>query len=304
VAVVLLATGAIASNASTSHRSNASTLQRQQTLHQSISPSALLARLASARSAVLSQAVLSPRLQAAGTATPTVTSAATPTATSTNGYPDPQFVLQNMLTVYDLVKTARFTYILDGEQVSTIKFHINVPGDAACKGPSMKGTLNSKQTLEGTSQSSTLKEKFIQIKTTNWINSKSTHNKWKKAKNIQTKIQVFGTYAVTNPLTCGTASQSGGTAHQSGGTDTIKDLQNMGPAQWKGHSVWDIRGIDVSTDSSGNTFDIPFQFLVDQQHYYPYVYKQTLTDTPDSVTLTNEQDLINFGEKLSIKKPV
>lgn len=297
--VLVLLSGTLGSKASSSHR--------QQAPLRSMSPSQLPAILSSHPLSSFAQSSTTGRVRpminpAAPTATATKPPAATPTATATatNNYPDPTFVLQNMLAVFDQVRTVHYQNVLDGEQANTIKFNINDVGDATCKGPALKGKLTATQTLEGTSQSSTVNEQYVQIKKKNWV-KKAKQKHFNKVKVIQVKIQVFGNYQVQQPLNCTAQPQL--RAAQTG-TTTIKDLKNEGPDVFNGIPVWRISGVETITiDTQGNTLDIPFYFLISQDHYFPYVYGQSINDTQDHATLNNKQVLTKAGEKVTVKTP-
>ena len=240
-------------------------------------------------------------LQTGATATPTATpqptTTPTPGPTANPAYPDPVTLLNNAITVYSALKSSHFEIVIDGEQTGVEKLHIDVPGDATCKGPSMKGNASASDTLEGTSQSRKLKEKFIQVKTKTFINSTSTKKRWAQQKG--TRFTVFS-FPIDNPLICTT--DTGGTG-SGGTTDQLKDLVNLGPSTFQGTAVWHVRATDVTVDAQGQTSEQTLDFLIGQKPYLPYVFSVTVTDPQSNATLVEKQILTKFGKKVQVKAP-
>lgn len=252
------------------------------------------------------------------TATPVGTTTATP-GTTPSPYPDPVTILQNMIDVFSRVTTTHFQNVTDAKQTTAAlrqnaaakattieELVITQTGNATCKGPSLKMTVTGKDTLVATKQSRSFKGQFVQIKTKTWEKAKSTKSKWKTVNG--NNVTVLGFPApVQNPLLCPSSSSSGGSSSgssgSSSGSDQIKNLINGGPSTFKGVSVWDIKGTDVHIDAQGNTYNIPFDFLISQTGYLPYSYTQTLTDTTNHVILIEKQIMTKFGEKVTVKKP-
>jgi hypothetical protein len=234
-------------------------------------------------------------------ATPTATPTATTTATST--YPDPRVILQNMVTVLEQVASAHFDDTIDGNQINTEVLHIDIPGDATCTGPAMKGQVTGSDTLEGTSQKTTYKASFIWINKKAWVKSKATHQKWAKSKATITPFQGFTLNFQTDifPLPCGGTALAVLSRPQQT-TPQIKDLVNLGPDTFQGIPVWHIRFVIPQTDTSGQTYDVQYDLLISQDHYLPYVQTVTIALDPQT-TLINKSVMTKFGNKVTVKKP-
>lgn len=241
----------------------------------------------------------------AGTATPSPsptagaspTPVATGTVTATPTFPDPVTLLQNTVAVYQKIRTAHFELVTNGNQPGTEKLHLDAKGDVSCKGPTLKGHVSAKDTIETTSKVSTLSVNFIIVKNTAYQRSKSTKNKWRK-----TSAAAFTQLGISadNLLLC-PSSQSGSSSGSSGGNSQFKDLVNLGPATFQGHAVWHIRATETSTGSSGQPANGTFDLLLDQSRYFPY--ESTYSQTDQGVSLMQKQVLTKFGEKLSISAP-
>ena len=242
-------------------------------------------------------------LQTGGTPTPTVTPqpVATPSPTANPNHPDPVTILSNAITVYSQLKTSHFEMVIDGEQTGVEKLHIDVPGDATCSGPSMKGTASASDTLEGTSQARKLKENFIQVKARTWLKSTATKKRWKRQSG--NRFTVFS-FPIDNPLICSSSSGgSGSGSGSSGATDQLKDVVNLGPSSFQGTPVWHIQATDVTVDAQGQTSEQKLDFLIGQKPYLPFVFSVSLNDPQNNVTLVEKQILTKFGKKVQVKAP-
>jgi len=242
---------------------------------------------------------------AQATTTPTVspTPNATPTTTATSTYPDPLVILQNMITVLDQVASAHFDNTIDGNQVNTEKLHIDIPGDATCTGPAMKGQVTGSDTLEGTSQKTSYKASFIWINKKAWVKSKATHQRWAKAKATITPFTGFPLNFQTEifPLTC-TGTQAARLSQPQQTSPQIKDLVNLGPDTFQGIAVWHIRFVIPTTDTTGQTLDVQWDLLISQDHYLPYVQTETIPLDPQT-SLIVKLVMTKFGAKVTVKKP-
>lgn len=230
------------------------------------------------------------------TTTPVTT---TPVATGTiTNYADPVNLLNNMIQVYQQVRSAHFQLVTNDEQPKQEKLHIGVTGDVTCKGPALKGHLSARDTQEATNKVSELSLNFIVVKKAAYQKSKSTKGQWKK---ISAKLLAkdFGISA-DNVLLCPSSSSSSG-GSSSGNNSTIKNLVNLGPATFQGHTVWHIQATEVSTDSSNQQVQGTLDLLIDQARYVPYEIMYTATN--QGVTQIQKQILTKFGEKLTIKAP-
>lgn len=240
-------------------------------------------------------------LQAGPTATPTATTPPTvqPTVTSTpNNWPDPTTLVQRMLTVYGAVRSLHFAQVTIEEQQPHIeKVTITATGDATCKNQAVKAHLVGTDKLEGTSQVKKLNAYYVQIGKKAWeLSPQETHKVWK-----QVKLSKMSNLSLTidNFLACASSSSS---SSGSGGS-SLKDLTNLGPDTFQGIAVWHVRGTLVISDGSGNTSDAQVDFLIGRDHYLPYVYQVSATDTQNNITLNEKQTLTKFGEKLNITAP-
>jgi len=195
------------------------------------------------------------------------------------------------------VKYAHFVITTDGEQTGVEHLAINATGDATCTGPSMKAKITASDTLEGTQQSTKVKESIVQIKNKVWLKSAKKNAKWTKSK---AKVVTVLSIQVTNPLLCPSGASGSGTSGSSP-TDQLKNLVNLGPETFKGVSVWHIQGILI--DASGQTPPATLDFLVSQDHFLLYVYSVTVVDPTQQVTLVQKQVLTNFGKKIIVKAP-
>jgi hypothetical protein len=245
--------------------------------------------------------------QAAATATPTGTVAPTPAPTTNPAYPDPVTLLNNSVNLFDQVTSARFENIIDGDQQSTVKLHIDAVGDANCTGPSLKAKVTGKVTLEGTSQSNSVNFNLIQVKNSYYKKGKSTKKVWKK---VAPQAATAFSYPVDPPLNCPNAANAGGTGSNGGsGTATpvpstqIKDVTNLGPDTVGGVAVWHIQLTQVAIDSTGAASQSVLDFYVGQKHPLPYKYLQTVNDTTNGVKIVFQQLFTKFGEKVTIKAP-
>ena len=239
------------------------------------------------------------------TSTPTVspTPGATPTTTATSTYPDPRVILSNMITVLEQIASVHFDSTIDGNQVNTEMLHIDIPGDATCTGPAMKGQVAATDTLEGTSQKTSYKASFIWINKKAWVKSKATHQRWAKSKATITPLQGFTLNFQTDifPLPCG-GTQFARLSKPQQTSPQIKDLVNLGPDTFQGIAVWHIRFVIPQTDTAGQTYDVQYDLLISQDHYLPYVQTVTIALDPQT-TLVNKSVLTKFGAKVTVKKP-
>jgi hypothetical protein len=279
------------------------------------------ARIPAAKSSILVNSVSlagaanflsQPRMSAAAvfatgtvTTTPTGTSTATPTTTpTTSPYPDPQVILSNALQVLSAINTTHFEGLIDDERANVEKLHIDITGDATCKGPAMKGHISGSDTLEGTSQTKSSSQDFVWIKNKAWIKSSATHKKWTKYTKAALTVlkQPLNFKQFIFPLVC----TGGQLARHSEFLQTqpqIKDLVNLGPDTFQGIPVWHIHFIYVTTSSTGTTQELPYDFLISQDHFLPYVNYFTVTDTTVSETAVVKQILTKFGVKVTVTDP-
>jgi hypothetical protein len=250
---------------------------------------------APAQAAATQTAVTTP----VGTSTPvpggTQTPTPSPTPAATSTYPDPNTILQNTFSVYQLLRSVHYELVTDGEQTSIEKVHLDAKGDVTCKNSSISGRLTGSDTLEGTSQTTTLDVRYIQIKKKVWLKSKQSHSRW--AAGTPKDLSQFG-ITVNNILFCSSSTSSGGTNNTA-----IKDLTNVGPDTFQGVAVWHIRATQVTVDSTGKTSEATLDFLISQDHFLPYVFTVTIDDTVNHVTLVQKQILTQFGKKVNIKAP-
>ena len=298
VSIVLLASSTLGS---------AATLRQQHSTSGRAHPvGALLHQLSGIRFVGIRGLASRPRVAPAqATTTPTVTATpnATPTTTATSTYPDPQVILQNMITVLEQVVSVHFDNTIDGNQVNTEMLHIGIPGDATCTGPAMKGQVAATDTLEGTSQKTSYKASFIWINKKAWVKSKATHQRWAKSKATITPLQGFTLNFQTDifPLPCG-GTQAARLSQPQQTSPQIKDLVNLGPDTFQGVAVWHIRFVIPQTDTQGQTYDVQYDLLISQDHYLPYVQTVTIALDPQT-TVTNKSVLTKFGAKVAVKKP-
>lgn len=235
------------------------------------------------------------------TSTPTTQPSPTPTSGPT--YPDGVTLLNQAITVYQAIKSARVELITDAEQRNVVKIHIDALADATCKGPAMKMHVKASAALQGTSQKNKATLDFVQVKASTLAKGKSTKGVWKKVNAQQIAIYGFP-FAIENPLVCPSSSSSGsGTGSGGGVQDQLKDVQNMGPETFQGHQVWHVHFTDVRSTSQGDVFTFPVDVLIDQQHFIPYVFAQTIDDTQDNAVITEKQVTTKIGEKVKVKLP-
>lgn len=225
----------------------------------------------------------------------TSTSVVTPTGTTTT-YPDPVTLLRDTILVYQQIRSAHFEIVTDGDQPNIEKLHLDAVGDVTCKGPSLRGHVSAKDTLEATKKVNTLSVDFVIVKKNAYQRSKSTKNQWKKT--AQSNFSQLGISA-DNLLLC--PSSSSGSSGSGSGNNQFKNLVNLGPATFQGHAVWHIQAREVTTGSSGEPVKGTFNLYIDQKHYLPY--EQAYSQTDQGVKLNQKQILTKFGEKLTIKAP-
>ena len=223
----------------------------------------------------------------------------TPTPTDT-GLLDPDTIMARRESVFALIKSARYTEVVDDEQQQAQDIHVNVTGDATCA-PYLFAKVVGTEEVLGTSQKSTQKARFEQYKKQGWANTSKTKGKWAKAK--PSSFRVLG-LTIDNPLECGSSSSSsssntGTTSSPCGNGIEIKDLNNQGQLTFNGKSVWDVRATIILFDqncdqAASGTLD----YLVSTAHYLPVQYKATLTDPAGSETFTITETMKDFGAKI------
>jgi len=90
----------------------------------------------------------------------------------------------------------------------------------------------------------------------------------------------------------------------SGGvSDQLKDVVNQGSSTYHGVLTWHVTATDVTTDTQGNTTETPLDFYIGQSQALIYGYKETFNDPANSITLSFEQVLVQFGKKVSVPTP-
>jgi hypothetical protein len=229
--------------------------------------------------------------------TPGATQTPTPAPTVTpNPYPDPNTILRNMFTVYELLRSVHYEQVTDAEQASAEKLHLDAKGDVTCKNQAINGKLSLSDVLEGTSQTTKLNESYVQIKKAVFLKSKGSHNRWIKGKPAD--LAQFGV-RVDYFLFCATPTSSGGGTNNT----VVKDLTNLGPDTFQGVAVWHIRATEITVDTAGKASASTLDFLISQDHYLPYVSTVTVNDTTTNIKEVQSTILTQFGKKVNIKAP-
>jgi hypothetical protein len=241
---------------------------------------------------------------APGTTSPTPTGTATPptpTVTATSTFPDPVSILQNMFSIYQLVRSASYELKTSEDHPGVEKAILDAKGDLTCKNSAINGRLQVSDVVEGTNQSTNINEIFTQIKKAVFVKSKKTHNVWAKGKPHE--IDQYG-ITVTNLLFCPAGTSSSGGGSSGSNNTTIKDLVNQGPDKFQGVAVWRIHATEVMVDQNGNTTNASIDFLIGQDHFLPYEFTYTYDDPVNMINTVQTQILTNFGKKVKITKPV
>ena len=308
-AVILLASGAIHTSASTPHTRNTALRGSLNDLvsarihtfgHLGVQS---LLRPASTSRNVAEQTGGNPTATTAtpGTAaTPGTTATVGPTPSTTSSpYPDPVPILQSTIDVYGKVARAHFQVVTDAEQTNVERLHVDARGDASCKGPSFKAQVTAKDTSLKNKQSKSASVRFVVIKNQGYYKVKGAA--WKKIK--PSNITVYS-IPIEQPLICQSSSSGSSGSGSSSNNTQIKDVTNLGPDTFQGIPVWHIRATEVNTDTNGTQSEATLDFLISQKGSLPYVLSFKAVDTQQKVTITQKQTLTKFGEKLTIKAPI
>ncbi|HCG01339.1 MAG TPA: hypothetical protein DEV93_12435 [Chloroflexi bacterium] len=242
---------------------------------------------------------------AAAADTPVVTDTPQPTVTATaNSYPDAPNLFNAMVNKLALIKTLKFKEITNGQQPGIDTLQVITTGSATCTGPALYGHVAAVDTVEGTSQKTTLKYSVIQFNGNYFERASETHNKWAKMKTAKAN-QLFApdTGALLICSTAGTGSSGG--SGSSGGTGTqcqIKNMVDLGPGTIAGTDTWNVQA-DYFCASGTTTSDETLGFQIAQHSYLLLEESISVDDTVNNIQLQFQRYRTNFGVKVTIHKP-
>jgi hypothetical protein len=236
------------------------------------------------------------------TATPVVTDTPQPTAT-TNPYPDAPTLFNAMVNKLALIKTLKFKEVTNGQQPGVDTLKVVTTGSATCTGPALYGHVSAVDTVDGTSQKTTLKYSVIQFKGKYFERASETHNKWATMKTTKAN-QLFApdTGAL---LICSTTGGSTGGSGSSGGTTPqcqIKNMVNLGPGSVANQTTWNIQA-DYFCASGTTTSDETLGFQIGQHTFLLLEESISVDDTANNIQLQFQRFRTNFGVKVVIHKP-
>jgi hypothetical protein len=245
-------------------------------------------------------------LQATGgtsdTATPVATDTPQPTGTA-NPYPDAPNLFNAMVNKLALIKTLKFKEVTNGEQPGVDTLKVVTTGSATCKGPALYAHVSAVDTVEGTSQKTSLKYSVIQFKGKYFERANETHNKWATMKTTKAN-QLFApdTGAL---LICSTTGGSTGGSSGSGGTTPqcqIKNMVDLGPSAVAGTDTWNVQA-DYFCASGNTTSDETLGFQIAQHSYLLLEESISVDDSANNIKLQFQRFRTNFGAKVTVHKP-